>query len=62
MQDAKTFARLVKGMRDAQNRFFKGDRSAEAVRYARDFERRVDKALDEILRPDREPSLFDPRD
>jgi hypothetical protein len=51
-------ALLVKNCRDAQKRFFKGDRSADAVRISKDWERRVDDAVDSILKPPT-PGLFD---
>lgn len=43
------FAKLVKAMRAVQVRFFSGDRSAECVRLAKDFEARVDRAAAWVL-------------
>ena len=53
---AKELARLVKSMREVQKRFFAGERSSELIRQAKDWERRTDKAVAEVL--DDRPSLF----
>lgn len=52
------FAELVKKMREWQKRFFGGERSADVVRVAKDYERKVDAALKTILNPP-PPPLFD---
>lgn len=45
------FAELVRQMREAQKRFFKGDRSAHLVGRAKALERQVDDAVETITRP-----------
>lgn len=51
-------AKLVADMRKAQKRFFDGDRSAAQVRICKDYERRVDRAVGEIVNPPT-PGLFE---
>ena len=51
------FAALVKSMRDAQRRFFKGDRSPAAIRDAMDLERRVDESI-RVIGGERQGALF----
>ena len=55
--DVVELAKLGKQMREAQNRFFRGDRDATAVRIAKDWERRFDRAVEEVLGAG-QPSLF----
>ena len=56
--DPREFAELVKKMREWQKRFFAGERSAEVVGVAKDYERKVDAAVKAILNPP-PPTLFD---
>lgn len=58
MMTLAEYARLVQEMRRAQDRWFKGDKSAEALSHARDYERRVDRATAEVLRAETQPELF----
>ena len=51
------FASLVAEMRDAQNRFFRGNKSPGHVMHCRVLERKVDDAVREIRNPQR--SLFE---
>jgi hypothetical protein len=53
------YAKLVRDMRKAQSRWFRGDKSTEALNQARDYERRVDRATAEILAPP-QSTLFPP--
>lgn len=48
--ELKDFAALVRSMRRKQDEYFK-TRSGTALNMARDYERRVDRAADEILDP-----------
>ncbi len=50
------FAKLVKLMRQAQHRYFDGDRSPASISQAKDLERRVDRAVTWIL-GHRQPGL-----
>ena len=59
--NVEELAELVKKMREWQKRFFGGDRSAEVVRVAKDWERKVDAAVKAVLHPPA-PTLFDAAD
>ena len=47
--DIVRLARLVREMRQAQARYFGGDRSRQAIGAAKDLEKRVDKAVGWVL-------------
>lgn len=53
---AQELARLGQEMRRLQKAFFAGDKSSETFRYARDCERKFDRAVAEVL--DGQPRLF----
>lgn len=53
-------ARLVASMRAKQSEYFR-DRNPSLLNVCRDLERRVDRAIDEILNPP-QPGLFETSD
>lgn len=48
-------AKLAKGMREAQRRYFR-DRSPQNLNYSKDWERKLDAAIEEVLH---QPGLYD---
>jgi hypothetical protein len=53
------FGRLVQEMRELQKKYFAGNHSPRLLAQAKQLERRVDLAVDDVLEPKEQGSLFD---